>query len=144
MRKTKKKYLFILLIALFDLLLISFSLFYKSLFNASGGEIFSCKFHALFGLYCMGCGGSRAVVALLEFKFIRSFLFYPAVITSAALILICEISIILNLMGKTKKLFFNYKIFLLIPALIVLNFLIKNLSLLLGYDLNLLIDKINF
>ncbi len=36
-----------------------------------------CAFHRLTGLYCPGCGGTRALFLLLRGKPIRSFFFHP-------------------------------------------------------------------
>ncbi len=38
-----------------------------------------CVFEAATGLYCPGCGGTRAVIALMRGHFIKSFLYHPAV-----------------------------------------------------------------
>ncbi|MCR5509224.1 MAG: DUF2752 domain-containing protein [Lachnospiraceae bacterium] len=38
-----------------------------------------CTFERLTGLYCPGCGGSRAVIAFFDGHFIRSFLYHPLV-----------------------------------------------------------------
>ncbi len=39
----------------------------------------SCIFHELTGLYCPGCGGTRAFFALLKGDLVRSLLFHPVV-----------------------------------------------------------------
>lgn len=38
-----------------------------------------CVFHYVTGLYCPGCGGTRAVLALMHGKLWRSFGFHPVV-----------------------------------------------------------------
>ncbi len=38
-----------------------------------------CLFHAVTGLYCPGCGGTRAVQVLFEGKFLLSFFYHPIV-----------------------------------------------------------------
>ena len=43
-----------------------------------------CLLHALTGYYCPGCGGTRAVYALLHLHPIRSFLYHPLVPYAAA------------------------------------------------------------
>lgn len=44
-----------------------------------------CVFYAVTGLYCPGCGGTRAVAALLDGKLALSFLYHPVVPYFAAL-----------------------------------------------------------
>ena len=43
-------------------------------------HIIRCSFHALTGLYCPGCGGTRAVVYLFKGDILRSFRFHPFVL----------------------------------------------------------------
>ncbi len=38
-----------------------------------------CTFETITGLYCPGCGGSRAFIALCKGQFVRSFMLHPAV-----------------------------------------------------------------
>jgi Protein of unknown function (DUF2752). len=45
---------------------------------------FPCLFHLLTGLYCPGCGGTRAVIYLFQGQFAASFRYHPFVIYAAA------------------------------------------------------------
>ena len=38
-----------------------------------------CTVHMLFGVYCPGCGGTRAVIALLHGQFLKSVWYHPFV-----------------------------------------------------------------
>ena len=44
-----------------------------------GKFLLPCVFHQLTGIYCPGCGGTRASIALLQGHFIKSFLYHPFV-----------------------------------------------------------------
>lgn len=43
-----------------------------------------CSFRHVTGLYCPGCGGTHAIVALASGQLIRSFLYHPLVLYTAA------------------------------------------------------------
>ena len=43
-----------------------------------------CLFHAMTGFYCPGCGGTRAVAALLRGDLVSSFCYHPLVLYGAA------------------------------------------------------------
>ena len=140
----KKKSLLLLICANFSILL--FALFYKYVFTTPAMSLFECKFHSLFGFYCMGCGGSRAVFALLDFKFVRSFLSHPSVIITSLIILYTDIILFLYFTSSKKRYlsFINYKIYLIIPVSIVLQFIIKNIMLTFGFDLIKHASTLNF
>ena len=42
-----------------------------------------CIFYSAFGLYCPGCGGTRAVSALLHGQILTSFICHPLVLYTA-------------------------------------------------------------
>lgn len=44
-----------------------------------------CLFHAVTGAYCPGCGGTRAVTALLQGKLLTSLYYHPVVVYGAVL-----------------------------------------------------------
>ena len=46
-----------------------------------------CLFHLATGYYCPGCGGTRAITALLHGQILNSFLYHPVVLYSAGLFL---------------------------------------------------------
>lgn len=57
-------------------------LFYKAvagILKAAGQGYFPCLFHTLTGAYCPGCGGTRALAALLRGNILLSFLYHPLV-----------------------------------------------------------------
>ena len=39
-----------------------------------------CVFKSVTGLYCPGCGGTRACLSLLHFQFLKSICYHPAVL----------------------------------------------------------------
>lgn len=50
------------------------------IFSISLSSIVSpCLFHSWFGLYCPGCGGTRAVISLFQGHIVRAFIFHPVV-----------------------------------------------------------------
>lgn len=97
-----------------------------------------CAFHSLTGLYCPGCGGTRAVKALLLGEFRMSFQYHPLVLYTVAVCL-------LELMSWGAARIFHrpalhikrYHVFILIAAGIVVgNWVYKNYMLVFrGVDL---------
>ena len=98
-----------------------------------------CFFHAMTGLYCPGCGGTRAVLLFLHGNFLKSFLYHPIVIYT---VLVGGYFMISQTIGRIAKKEFrfvlHYHDWMLWVAmiLIIANFFIKNLFLLVwGIDL---------
>ena len=95
-----------------------------------------CLFRLLTGFYCPGCGGTRALWALLSGHPLLSFLYHPLVPYSAlTAVWLLGPRLLYRRTGKEK-----YRRELTLPyvyfgiGLIVLNFLIKNILLARGID----------
>lgn len=61
-----------------------------------------CAFHLLTGFYCPGCGGTRAVTALLQGKVIQSLYYHPLVVYTAVIGGWFMISHSIELLSKKK------------------------------------------
>lgn len=82
------------------------------------------------GFYCPGCGGTRAVIALFQGQFVKSFFYHPLVIYAAAVGGWYLISHTIELISKGKySIGMRYRdIYLyLAAALILINWIVKNL-----------------
>lgn len=96
-----------------------------------------CMFKTMTGLYCPGCGGTRAVVSLLQGRLVRSLLLHPFVFYVAVVggwFMISQT--IQRLSGGKLPIGMKYReLYLWIAlALVVANFLVKNILLLCGVD----------
>lgn len=87
-----------------------------------------CYFHKMFGYYCFGCGGTRAIVALTQGKLIESFLYHPFVIYTFVVYLSFVISNILNRItkGKIHAFLFHPVVFYVGAAIVVIQCIVKN------------------
>ena len=108
-------------IGVFSLAALAAALFFRLGLNFP-----PCSFYELTGHSCLSCGMTRAVGALLHFKFIRSFLLNPGVLLTAAFALftlgmeICRV-----VFKKRVKLDYWWIIALGILAVMVLWFLLR-------------------
>lgn len=80
-----------------------------------------CVFHDLTHLYCPGCGGTRAVKALLKGHLLKSIYYNPSFILGVLLILYYEVGVFITLIKKNGKRYYYAKA---IPVYIYLAFLI--------------------
>ncbi|MBR1573021.1 MAG: DUF2752 domain-containing protein [Lachnospiraceae bacterium] len=87
-----------------------------------------CIFHELTGLYCPGCGGTRAAIALLSGHPWISFLYHPLVIYSVAALCYILIQFIYCRIHK-HKFRFHSSILWIALIIVIANFIIKNLLL---------------
>lgn len=103
-----------------------------------GSYMYACVLHTLTGLYCPGCGGTRAIMFLLHGDFLRSFLYHPLVPYAAAVYGWFMISQTIQRLSRNRiRIGMHYRDIYLWLALILLtaSFVIKNLLLIWHIDL---------
>ena len=98
-----------------------------------------CFFSSVLGFYCPGCGGTRAVYALLQGQFVRSLVLHPIVPYTAVIGGWFMFSQTVERLSRGRlKIALHFRDVYLWTALglILLNVLVKNLALILwGVDL---------
>ena len=98
---------------------------------------FPCLFHLITGLYCPGCGGTRAAVYLLHGQIWKSIQYHPLVFYMAVMILIEFATYALSRVLHRPELHlkrYNLLVYIGI-AVILVNWAVKNILLLNGIDL---------
>ena len=87
-----------------------------------------CLFQLMTGLYCPGCGGTRAVKALLAGHPVLSFLYHPLVLCTAVTAAVFAVSWGLYfLTGKEKfRMEPDDRYAYAAAGIVILNFIIKN------------------
>lgn len=103
-----------------------------------------CLFRAITGLYCPGCGGTRAVLALLTGHPVKSFLYHPLVLYCAVLGAAFAVSMARSLWTKDKKCRLELTSRYVYGGLFLTaaNFLIKNVLLIAaGIDVLRMLDQ---
>ena len=91
-----------------------------------------CMFVLVFGMYCPGCGGTRAAKALLEGRFLTSFLYHPVVIYGAVLYICFMVTHVLSrikVKGVRPMRYHNGYLWAGL-VIVVVNFVVKNVLLL--------------
>lgn len=102
------------------------------------GASFYCITWSVLGIYCPGCGGTRAVEALLQGHFLQSLWYHPLVLYSVVLFGGFMLTQTLERLhfSRIKGLkFHNWYLFGAL-GLVIVNWVIKNI-LLLGFDISL-------
>lgn len=103
----------------------------KILWKMLNGQM-PCVFQELTGLYCPGCGGTRAVKALLKGDLLTSFLYHPIVLYCVLIALIFAVSYLIY--RKTEnprfRLCFDNKYVYVGIGILAVNFIVKNYLLL--------------
>lgn len=87
-----------------------------------------CLFDRLFGIYCPGCGGTRALKALLHGRLLQSLWYHPLIPYTAAVAGGFMVTQGLDRLGLTDQKGWKYHSWYLYGALILVvgNFLVKN------------------
>lgn len=87
-----------------------------------------CTFYDVTGYYCPGCGGTRAVMAMLQGKIWTSIYYHPFVVYMTVYYILFEGSHTLDILthGKIKGIRFCPMYFYVGIALIIIQWLIKN------------------
>lgn len=99
---------------------------------------FPCLFQLLTGLYCPGCGGTRALRALLSGHPALSFQYHPLVLYMAAVVTVELLSLAVSRVAKNPRYYLGHEnMFVYMGAAIaVVNWLYKNYMLVVrGVDL---------
>lgn len=90
-----------------------------------------CVFHEMLHLYCPGCGGTRAVYALLRFDLVESFGCHPFVLFVAGILLEYYIGAVITLIRNNGKRYYYLRTWFCYVALgiVVVNFILRNILL---------------
>lgn len=98
-----------------------------------------CIFQAVTGLYCPGCGGTRAVKYLLTGQIAKSLQYHPLVLYTAVIVTLEAVSaVIAKKTGRSEYYLGHEKVFIYLGVgIILVNWIVKN-YLLLAKGINLL------
>lgn len=91
-----------------------------------------CVFHSVTGAYCPGCGGTRAVKALLAGDLAASFRFHPIIVYTVFIIVLEFVTWLLARLLKKPELHvkhYNFFVYLGI-GVIMINWIFKDVMLL--------------
>lgn len=88
-----------------------------------------CIFHLLTGYYCPGCGGTRAISALLHGKFLLSMYYHPLVLYGAVVYLVFMATQAIGRVSRRPEIGMKFHLFYVWVALAILflNCVVKNI-----------------
>ena len=129
--KNKKLLIFILI----NVTLLLLALGYLLLLDLTEGDslsmIFMCPTYVLLVVYCPGCGATRAVRSFFSGRFIKSFLYNPAIFLSILLFLAYDVAALIAILKKKDKISLPKPwMYIAIGSVMLLNWLIRNILLL--------------
>ncbi len=96
-----------------------------------------CSLHSMTGLYCPGCGGTRACYALMQGNIRDSIILHPMVfylVTGYAVYMLSHLLDILT-QGKVRGCYFCPYYWYIGVGILLVQFVVKNIALLAGHDL---------
>lgn len=97
-----------------------------------------CLFHAMTGLYCPGCGGTRAVGYLLQGRLLLSLRYHPLVLYAVLAAAVEALSFLLAKAWGDRRFYLGPEKLLVYAAagIVAANFVVKNFLLIVcGIDL---------
>lgn len=109
-----------------------------SIFDIDLREILPpCSLYSMTGLYCPGCGGTRACYALAQGHILESIILHPLVFYLAVGYVVYMLSHLLDILtqGKIRGCYFCPYYWYIGVGILLVQFVVKNLALLAGYDL---------
>lgn len=102
-----------------------------------GSSFFQCRFSSRLHLYCPGCGGSRAVLALCRGHVFEAFRYYAPLPIAAALLALTDVRMISFLLkkGNFPSRRYGYVCLFVCVGSIVIQLVLRNVLLLFGIDI---------
>lgn len=126
-----------------NLPIILISVIYLILFYTvfQNSQFFRCITKEYLHVYCPACGGSRALVSLLKFNLLESFILFPPLLLAVIIIFELDFRMFLCAYHNTDKYMKNYtyRRFYILVFFIVANFILKN-ALLVFFNIDLIGD----
>ena len=102
----------------------------------AGLDFFHCRIASTIGIYCPGCGGSRAVAALFCLRPLSAFLLYPPVPIALICLAVADVKMALLLLGRgcmpSRR--FGIAVLIICIGSVMAQCAIKNVLLLYGID----------
>ena len=98
-----------------------------------------CYFETITGLYCPGCGGTRAMIALFQGHFVKSFICHPVVPYAAVVYAVFMVRTFIRKHYGTKQVKDGRVLVFIYAgiALAIIQWVVK-LVLLVGYDIHVI------
>ena len=99
-----------------------------------GGPLLACPLYSLTGIYCPGCGGTRALRLLMQGRILASLVCHPLVLYGAVFFSVFMISHTLEIFthGKIQGVTYRRIYIKIAVILIVISMLSKNLAWIIG------------